>query len=1645
MPLPESFLTRGLAATSLGAAVGLFRDNTLDAPTPDSPEAIRARQLETLGIGAATTAGIVGLTNWAAARQKNPTLSVLGAALAAGAAYSTTRIYSALESKRMSVEGDENPSLGTRILEGMAGLGSLYYGGRALAPYVSRSVAELDTQFRPWFGAFAETVDQTQLGNLGSFATRFEKTLQQTRNNFSTAAVRYPVQSHLNMIHRVQTELSETDLALTAQRGAVKSLLNKYAIGSNEAVNGLRSATLADALKTGQSIFGLDAVKSAGVDLASISLGKGVLFDTNANKILNLHAFTPGRLVSDAITGFGRHVKLPILNFNPIQLFRPNEFLGALEQGTQFHIFQKGTPIGPNRVAGDKGAAYIGGKLYDIATGQQLDRGGVLLKAGAWKGEKNNRQYFETQFGEILRKRQYEGEYPGKKAPNKTWYQKTLNFFELDLPFIHKTGFAENPSRWDKLWHPIETKKGSRGILSSIESVIGSTLGTTEYEELKPSSAGKDVFGAAKRRFSKAGIDITTEPAFAYLPYSDMPGTTAFWLANRPTRLLEDLGLGNFNPSSTRSASDVVWKMFFKRFLPLYASYKLVTATNDLTRATFGYGPSDVASDALAGFNIGSAYLRDVLGITDMAKYMEELMPGITSTSGPAMARGFGLPLVLGAHSGRFGFGAGAILSAFLGGASTRALTMTGEETYQEYFGYRRAPVRSGRWWMFGSTPFEGGKVKYFAPNWYKQSKAHAQFTDVQYGSEFEFYSNYMDPYHYAIKHYFDRPYPMYTSTAQELPFIGPMVGGLFAPPMMMHTDYLYGGGNSAGTTQGIGSGGVGSNGPGGSGGSGSGGGSAFPQAFGQGYVAGVPEQPAPYGVAAGLGGLPPPLAVSPDSLSSRAGEQIYRATEYLGIYGFMVNSLNANLTGNQDFFTSPQLESASRIDSSERDYWDRNIGDPFGTTELFRRFLPHRRRQIDLINPIPNNSMPGWMPGNEYFIDYHTGDPYSKIELGESRLPGAGYEKYYTPGAGVTDAARQLGMANLGATAGQYSNYSMMDVYRILGNTANYSPQFKYAKEYIMAMSKAGMLTPQADEERKYLKKELTLQKKRYNFRPRTFTSGGTANETITVDQYLGGGKFTVAGKEGEIYDLAGLKGITPAGDKAIQETIFPGAEITVQTLDDERYKKKTNTVVPTTPVVVGSLNRTLIGRGMAEYKKTGPSDLFSPLNHKVKYDVLERGIGTLWENFSHLDTPLHTKFLHNRSAIEEWERTQLYGRDSADWTHPIRDFLMPIRDKISAMGPIGGALVGGIVGSLFGASKVAKVAMGGMGVVAGGMAAAAKWGAAIPEYRQKEWDVEQYYDILEYLKYQRLYAYTRNLAIEKEGIDPGKVMSSVEASQRARKAIREAIGSRYGNLSMQQSLAGEDKDAKASIKAKKQSLKAGLEFLSRQKWTEDAALSALNGTYAGAALRFHEKYMSTMYGADPNGDFASIMRALPTKQREFFNSFMMAPADERERIKSEVPIGMRRFLEAKWGEQVERNPDLEDYFQNHYLPGESWVGWHPAVNLDDVKLKTVQSEAMDIHDFNMWDPQVQELKRKPYVPAIDPFSSKGNPSLIMQEIRDIMTGKGYNNYELYITQAAGGPEMELDFEIKYATDPEARKYINKNLPGMLAGAYVS
>ena len=93
--------------------------------------------------------------------------------------------------------------------------------------------------------------------------------------------------------------------------------------------------------------------------------------------------------------------------------------------------------------------------------------------------------------------------------------------------------------------------------------------------------------------------------------------------------------------------------------------------------------------------------------------------------------------------------------------------------------------------------------------------------------------------------------------------------------------------------------------------------------------------------------------------------------------------------------------QGSRQLDNFSRRYYEKELGagigpspgfsEAFGYTEPFRRFVQHETFSPQA-NEIPNTAA-SWLPGDDYYVNFHEGDPFIKVDEGYARLPGAGYE----------------------------------------------------------------------------------------------------------------------------------------------------------------------------------------------------------------------------------------------------------------------------------------------------------------------------------------------------------------------------------------------------------------------------------------------------------------------------------------------------------------------------------------------------------------------------------------------------------------------------------------------------------------------------
>lgn len=747
-----------------------------------------------------------------------------------------------------------------------------------------------------------------------------------------------------------------------------------------------------------------------------------------------------------------------------------------------------------------------------------------------------------------------------------------------------------------------------------------------------------------------------------------------------------------------------------------------------------------------------------------------------------------------------------------------------------------------------------------------------------------------------------------------------------------------------------------------------------------------------------------PQQALTGRTLGYRLGELGYLAQEFGGIYGFGFGSLREVFGSSRDYSpTAPKLQNSSRAYGMERQFWDLDAGGmgdvlmPWKVnvqlSEISRRFLPHKRNDIEEYNPIPNK-MPDWMPTSDtYFIDFSTGDPFVKVKLGEARLPGKGYEKL---NALHPDA---------------FGRYGAFDRFKILADTAAYSKEYRYYRD-ILAKTQ---LDPEVQEQVAEIKRQVAEKKKKIVIHPRKWN--GKLEKLTEGELVQATGKDEKGRTDPNLYTLEGLENpVRLAGvrfsksaegqsaAKAFYNTYIKGKS--VQVYYDAEHPGAENNREKSYDVIIKSgrhnLNDMLRKRAADGEKGITLSQGTSFIDSVVKFGPGWVGVGKLWEAVSHVNIPLKNKILLKQSADEYYQQRLVYGKLWQPWQTPVESFLRPFEQTVTrpgrgAAGWIAGSTMMGILAGgfidkyeapgLHGAGRLIGAALGLALGVGRSLYSAAKGQLWTPKRRRREWAVDEYADILNYVKYSRLYEQQRQRAIAEEGIDP-EVWNS--DNQQAGAALKQAFQQEWDN-------------APVGGKPNKPESQKSLESL---------------GPESALAMEFKKRRDATMYGASGD-DIMNTMYAVPKRYRDLFQDLMETPVSKRKHVLDTMPRLMRRIFEQKWEAKVEKKPDLIEYFKRHELPGPDWEGWLPDVNLDEVKIKILKHEGLDASEFGYYPQQVESAMAMPWAfpeyrkhtPMNKEAISEYLASMGVRDVQvDVTYGQGISGFDMHLTHDRRG-----------------------------------
>lgn len=764
------------------------------------------------------------------------------------------------------------------------------------------------------------------------------------------------------------------------------------------------------------------------------------------------------------------------------------------------------------------------------------------------------------------------------------------------------------------------------------------------------------------------------------------------------------------------------------------------------------------------------------------------------------------------------GLGIGLALEApFLPGVAARLLggAKTPEELEEIYSGRQEVPVRRSRWWIFGRRRLEGDRPEYFIPHWTVRARSRARQKALFAGDEeagplfralkqTPLAQDIIDPYYFEKLHYRDRPYPITGPSDLGLGPLDPIykatIGKVLKPVRYMHEEEW------------------------------------APEGEPVAWEPRPPLAPVPE-----LGGESPYAPREPYKATELARQTAEYYSEAIGIIGWMGRLATRSFFGDvTPYDVQPRMQTAGEIASVKRAYWDLSLGDPFGTTEAYRRLNPRKNRG-QYWNPL-RNQMPSWLPGEEYFIDFQTGDPYAKIPRGEYRLPGAGYEALHPELEGIDP-----------------ENYDEYHRFRILADVAPYSKQYKYFSKRMTAAD--------LGEERRADVQRVRAQ------------------------------------------------------------------------VSEAKQRKK-----------------------FFEYKTE---------EEMADLDIVQRGMANWWETAAHLaETPVEQaifpplapmgKFVHQRTAIEDYERSQVYGTDLSFWNRLWENFLRP------------------------GIYSFANV-MGYEGVP--------------PPIREKR-DIEDYFDKM---------AYVKALRLERDAELVGDRRQAAE-QRKKRKQTMTGVNPYGSPLYIMRGMPKRERDywkaftQETDPEKQKRILELVPEDVGesyRAFWLRDAAAKLRKAVKKGEVTGDDLEQAEDL--------FRFVEEDMDRQGQPFTSKLAVDFADA-------VKKG-----EAKPSEYADwyRMQETQEFFQSHQLPGPKWIGWDPRVDLEDVKMKYVRQEGYDFHDFDLWEDRLYAMTRKPYLNEITTELSgdhyEARPAEVQRNLREMIGS--YGPGQRLIPEMNGG---RLRFDIR-------------------------
>ena len=228
--------------------------------------------------------------------------------------------------------------------------------------------------------------------------------------------------------------------------------------------------------------------------------------------------------------------------------------------------------------------------------------------------------------------------------------------------------------------------------------------------------------------------------------------------------------------------------------------------------------------------------------------------------------------------------------------------------------------------------------------------------------------------------------------------------------------------------------------------------------------------------------------------------------------------------------------------------------------------------------------------------------------------------------------------------------------------------------------------------------------------------------------------------------------------------------------------------------------------------------------------------------------------------------------------------------------------------------------------------------------------------------------------------------------------------------------------------------------------------------------------KAARTAIGSNLSGPSEFLPQTLSNRDRKYFGAFLKeSDPERRSKILTVVSKEMSNALQAQWindskriaraeGQDIpfeetnspeetttrdfERASEIAEFFHRRglKLPDADSPIMSDSIDYQDVKLKVIQWEGLDAHDFGIYDDRVAMLARKPYLDGAVRELTMGDDKTV-DEMTTIMRNaiaqskSGDPNADVRLTRhAARAPRRNMQITLRSQPDEEMKQEVRRN-----------